>query len=215
MVLLSLITAWLPFSHNVWSARQYIPPQLEVPYCNNCDMNKLNATISTLYNDMLYQMSHQAAYQVYIDMYQSICLFHQWVTHVVDTNISKELVLITKRLKKKKKRLLNQRKRIRMGIINGEDESDEKMSTAGGELNPDGGSAEADDFSVSSELSADGPETASKPEEGEFEDAETLDFQPIPLSELAPAPCEEQKDNAYLQVSLFVFGLFFTTISIC
>ena len=40
-------------------------------------------------------------------------------------------------------------------------------------------------------MSADEPETASKPDEGEFEDAETLDFQPIPLSELA----EENKED--------------------
>ena len=115
-------------SQNVWSARQYIPPELEVPYCNNYDMNKLNAAISTLYNDMLYQPSHRASYDLFNQAYHRMCLFHQWVTHVVDSNISKELALITKRLKKKKKRLLKERKRIMMAMINGEDRPEESTT---------------------------------------------------------------------------------------
>ena len=45
---------------------------------------------------------------------------------------------------------------------------------------------------MSSEPTADEPETASKPEEGESDAADIPDFQPIPLSELAPAPSQEQ-----------------------
>jgi hypothetical protein len=108
-------------SQNLWAARQYIPPQLEVPYCNNYDMNRLNTAISTLYNDMLYQPSHRAAYDVYVQAYHRMCLFHQWVSHIVNSNIGVELASLTKKLMKKKMKLLKERKRIMMAMINGEE----------------------------------------------------------------------------------------------
>ncbi|XP_060574309.1 uncharacterized protein LOC132732000 isoform X2 [Ruditapes philippinarum] len=189
---------------NVQSTQRYLNT-IQFPYCQPCEMETLSRAANNIYTDMVDKGRHKHAFTCYEVTYKRAAALLQWFDNVIQGTIQKDLKKVTEEVKKVEKDLRAERiKLIR-----------DKVAESGGDV---GGLTDADSdipcnslkgltdgFSQADQqkLSDDDMDlkgigivrAAPVGDDGNMPDASNDRPMPaptpLPLSELAPLPCED------------------------
>ena len=83
---------------NLANAQRYLP-NITFPYCTPEELETLDQAISYIYNDAKSQERHEHALMCYRSTYRRIMALKQWLEHVLNVTISRDLFEITEECK--------------------------------------------------------------------------------------------------------------------
>ncbi|XP_074593033.1 BH3-only protein sayonara isoform X1 [Brevipalpus obovatus] len=171
-------------SQNLRSAQRYLP-NITFPYCTPDEVETLEKAISYIFTDMQIKDRHEHALACYQITFKRASALKQWLDHVLNSTISRDLFEITEDCKARATELRNERTRlIRMRIeeLTGIDfESDALLPH---EFRDSGVDSEFDDTSTADEQIAHLFENSRNDDKG----ASSLTPDPTRMSLVMPTP---------------------------
>lgn len=98
-------------NQDIFAALRYLP-NIEVPYCNNSEMEILDKAISFIFLDMQSPERHDHALRCYNTTHKRVAALRQWLTQVINSTIAKDLIEVQDSSRAKAAELRNERLRL-------------------------------------------------------------------------------------------------------